>query len=204
MNTLARSALAVIATAIFGQTALADHDSYDYDGAYGGHESVQYAEVLDVEPIFRTVTVRTPERECWQEQVHTQTVYYDDRPRRHKSTAGATIAGGLIGGVIGRQFGDGKGRDAMTVVGTLVGSAIANSNAQRRNYRSRGYARSYTEPGVEYVRRCETVNRVRHEERIDGYSVTYLYNGAEYTTRTDHDPGHRIPLRVSIAPVGDY
>ncbi len=202
MNTLARSALAVVATAFVGTTALADHDRYGYDGA---HESVHYADVLDVEPVYRTVTVRVPEQECWQEEVHTQTVYYNDAPwDRHRSTAGATIAGGLIGGVIGRQFGDGKGRDAMTVVGTLVGSAIANSNAQRRNYHARGYARSYSQPSVDYVRRCETVSRVRHEERIDGYRVTYLYNGSEFTTRTDHDPGHRIPVRVSITPVGDY
>lgn len=201
-------ALGAIAVAALSQTAMAEHDRYAYASGPGyrdaSHQAVQYAEVLEVEPIFRTVTVRSPERECWQEEVHTQVNYYDDRARRHRSTAGPTIAGGIIGGVIGRQFGDGKGRDAMTVVGTLVGSAIANSNAARRNHRASNYARSYSEPSVEWVQRCETVNRVHQEERIDGYRVTYLYNDREYITRSEHDPGHRIPVRVSITPLGEY
>lgn len=146
-----------------------------------------YARVLDAEPIVRYVTVRVPQRECWDEEV-----WVDDR--RHGGTAGATIAGGLIGGVIGRQIGGGSGRDAMTLVGTLVGSAIANDRARAREGGGDGY--------YDTVRRCETRDAVREERRVDGYRVTYLYNGKEYTTRTRHDPGDRIRVRVSVRPAG--
>ncbi len=206
----------------FAPAVLADHeyddgyfnddrryDGYEYDDdeyeagytpavssrASPGHEAVHYARVVDVEPIYRTVAVRRPVRDCWDERV----VHYDDRSRR-RSAAPATVAGGVIGGVIGRQFGDGRGRDAMTVLGTLIGSAVANDNATRRNDYRRGYGQRH----VRTVERCETTSRVEHRERIDGYTVTYLYNDRYYTTRTDTDPGERIAVRVNVTPVGRY
>ena len=158
------------------------HATYDRGGEY------VYADVVDVEPLFRTVRVRRPERECWDEEV------YDDRRRRH-STAPATIAGGLIGGAVGRQFGDGKGRDAMTVVGTLIGSAIANDRATQRHYDD------YDRPRVRVVERCETHWQSYDDRRLEGYRVTYVYGGREYTTRTAHEPGDRIRVNVAVTPV---
>lgn len=148
-----------------------------------------FAEVLEVRPIVRIVTVSVPQRECWEQEVYVE-------QRRRRGTAGATIAGGLLGGVIGRQFGGGSGRDAMTVVGAIVGSAVGNDRAEARRGDGDGYFKT--------VQRCETRNEVREEERIDGYEVTYFYDGREYTTRTRNDPGSRLRVRISVDPAGRY
>ena len=36
-----------------------------------------------------------------------------------------------------------------------------------------------------------------------GYRVKYRYKGRVFSTRMKHHPGKRIPVRVSVAPVGD-
>lgn len=167
------------------------YDRHDDRGSYrhsGYDRDYVYAEVVDVKPLYRYVRVRRPERECWDEEV------YDERRRRH-GTAPATIAGGLIGGAVGRQFGDGKGRDAMTVVGTLIGSAIAHDRAADRHYDD------YDRPRTRVVERCETRWDTYDDRRLEGYRVTYWYGGREYTTRTAHEPGDRIRVKVAVTPV---
>ena len=159
-----------------------------------GGADYDFARVVAVEPIVRLVTVTVPRRECWDEEVAVQR---RGRLDRDNGSLGSTIAGGLLGGVIGRQIGGGSGRDAMTVVGALVGSAIGNNAGGDRTPRDRDVV-------YDTVRRCETRDEVRQEERVDGYNVTYLYNGREYTTRTRNDPGDRIRVRVSVNPAGRY
>ena len=183
--------IAAVAAGLLGATlvsapALADHGSSRWSS---GGRDVEYARVVDVQPIVREVAVEVPVRECWDE------VVYREPPRR-RGGAGATIAGGIIGGLVGNQFGSGRGKDAATVVGGLLGASIANDVArQNRRYEDhRGYH--------ETVRQCENTTELRYEERIDGYRVTYVFNGREYTTRTQDHPGQRIALRVSVTPVG--
>lgn len=159
-----------------------------------------FAEVVAVEPIVRIVTVTVPRRECWNEEVAVER-RRGGSDRGGNGSVGSTIAGGLLGGVIGRQIGGGSGRDAMTVVGALVGSAIG-SNAGRDN--DRNTDRRGSDVVYDSVRRCETRDEVREEERVDGYHVTYLYNGREYNTRTRNHPGDRIRVRVSVNPAGRY
>lgn len=146
---------------------------------------LHYARVVEVKPIVRQVAVEYPVEECWTEVVYRE-------PRRRGAPA-AALAGGVIGGLVGNQFGKGKGNTAATVVGGLLGASIANSVATD-NRNGRGVR--------EEVRRCDTVNEVRYEERVNGYDVTYRYNGQLYHTRTQEHPGDRIALRVSVTPVG--
>lgn len=161
--------------------AFAEHESYE------GYRYA-YAEVVDVEPIVRYVTVETPVREC----------YTVDRVvttrRRGNNVAGATIAGAIIGGVIGNQFGSGSGRDAATAAGVIIGSSIAAENARAAGHRGAGHVR-------QPVRECDISYESHEEERIDGYRVTYNYRGTEYRTRMKRHPGERIRVRVLVEPV---
>ncbi len=162
--------------------AFADHDKRARRASY------DYARVVDVEPIVRYFSVKTPHRECYDE-----VVYEYDRPWRRRGTAGPTIAGAILGGVIGHQFGSGRGNDLATVAGAVIGSAIANDRASRRAYH-------HSEPSTRTVERCSVSYDYHEEERIDGYRVTYRYNGQRFTTRTRHHPGGRIRVRVNVTP----
>lgn len=152
-----------------------------------GHSGARYdyARVIDSRPIVREVRVERPVRECWQE---TQTRRL--HPRR--GNVGGAVAGSVVGGVIGHQFGSGRGNDAATIVGALLGAAIGSgARDERRGYATESYP----------VERCDTRYETTVEERIEGYDVTYSYNGQTLRTRLPTEPGDRIRVRVSVAPV---
>lgn len=174
MNKLATTFIAAVFAAGASGNALARH----------GADHVDYARVVSATPIYETVEVNRPTRECWDERV----VH-----RGHRSHTG-TIAGGILGGVIGNQFGRGSGKTAMTVAGTLLGASIGRDVS--RDNGSRGY--------VGYERRCDTVDHYVTEERLVGYRVKYRYGGETYVTRTDQHPGDRIPVEVSVNPLDHY
>ncbi len=142
-----------------------------------------YARVLSAQPIVRTVTVKTPVRQCWQE-----TQYYSTYERR-RGASGRALAGAVIGGVIGHQFGSGRGKDAATVAGSMIGAAVGHGPLRRVDV-------------AEPVQRCATRYENRLEERIDGYQVVYRYHGQNYSTRMPYDPGKKIKVRVDIRPAG--
>lgn len=177
----------VLASALMAAMALAPV-------AHAGHKGKptsfhDYAEVVDVEPVVRMVEVSTPRRQCWEEKVHHPARYGD-----YHSAAGEMIVGGVIGGVIGNQFGGGSGKDIATVAGTVIGASLGHDHAARR-------ARSRYRGRVSYEHRCRTVSEYHTEERIKGYRVTYVYEGQTFTTRLPYDPGERLRVRVSVAPV---
>ena len=162
--------------------------------ALAGHGGYQYAKVLEVEPVYRYVSIQVPQEECW-----TEVEYRPVRHRhRHSGSAFPTIAGGVVGGVIGRQFGSGSGRDAMTVVGTLIGAAVGHQASHRQASEHDDY--HHDRVRRQTVERCETRYITREEREADGYLVTYRYAGREYTTRTTEHPGKRIRVRVEVTP----
>lgn len=144
------------------------------------------ARVIHVEPVVRTIRVRTPQRECYQEEVR--------RPVhiQHRHSDGAAIIGGIIGGILGHKLG--KGRGGATVAGTLIGASIGKNSARHRDHDE------YYEE-VSYEDRCTTRVSYHTEERIDGYDVTYRYKGEKFTTRMPYEPGKFIKVRLSISPV---
>lgn len=136
----------------------------------------QFAEVLQVRPVTRTV--RTPRQECHDEQVTRQAPVQDE----HQLLG--TIAGAVVGGVIGHQVGGGTGRDLATVAGA-AGGGYAGNRIQK-NLQDRDTVTST-------ARRCATV--YDSAEKIVGYQVRYRLHGKEATVQMDHEPGARIPLR---------
>lgn len=155
----------------------------------GGHQGDRhryrdYAKVLDVTPIYQTVEVSTPRRECWDEEV------VHGRPGRRSATP--VIVGTIIGGVIGNQIGDGRGKKLATVAGSLLGASIGSDKAHAN-------ARHHTYTSVE--QRCRVSTDYYTEERISGYHVKYRYHGRVYETRMDHEPGKRIPVAVAVTPL---
>ena len=166
-----------LSMAVFAAGAQADHDRRDR--GYRG-DDVDYARVLDVEPIVRRVRVTTPRRECWDEVRHDDDD--GDYGRSGGSSAGGMIVGGIIGGVIGSTIGRGDGRRIATATGALIGSAIGHDVARQR--RSERYGR-----GGEgrYVERCD----VRTCCVADQGVLAALEEGHPGVRRRRLLPGHR-------------
>jgi len=157
--------------------------SADYPTTRQVNRIHDYADVTRVEPIYRTVRVSQPRRECWDEQRTVQGGNYGD------NRAGGTIIGGVLGGVAGHQIGKGRGNTAATIIGTLLGSKIG------RDMSSDGSgARAHTTTRTV----CRTVNDYREEERLQGYRVSYRYQGRIYTTTMNKKPGSRIRIKVKM------
>jgi len=174
MNTKTTLATALALGLAYSAGASAGHD--------GGNGHYDYARVVSATPITRVVEISRPEQQCWQEKV--------TRYERDDGNVAGVVLGGIVGGVVGNRFGKGNGNKAMTAIGAVTGAAVGQ-------HLSRGPGQTRTT----YEERCETV-QIRHsEERIVGYDVHYRYNGHDYYTRTDHDPGKRIQVRVSVTPV---
>ena len=71
------------------------------------------AEVLEVEPVTRTVQV--PREVCGDEAVTRQA------PTRDPNQVTGTVIGAVVGGVLGNQVGSGRGKDVATVAGAAAG-----------------------------------------------------------------------------------
>ena len=146
-----------------------------------------YAQVIDVQPVYRTVSVPAPARECWKEDVRKPV----KRHVRDEERAQSTVVGGIIGGALGHHFG---GNDPGAVIaGTIVGAAIGHNVAEQQP-RSRDYY-------LVEQRRCQEYTEYHEEKQQDGYMVTYRYHGEVYSAHMDRRPGRRIRVKVSVEPV---
>jgi len=149
------------------------------------HKFHDYAQVIDVEPVFRTVTVPQTEQECWNEDVR--------RPVRRqvqRDDAGSTLVGGIIGGAIGKHLGHGD--PGAMIAGTIMGAAIGHDAASQE--------RSSHEYYLAQEHRCHEYTAYHEERQQDGYNVTYRYHGEVFTTHMDSRPGRRLRVRVIVEP----
>ena len=201
MASRAMTGVVVCGLLMIGPAAFADHGRWKHHAHHGHHTEYDFARVVDVDPIVRTVRVSVPRRECWTE---TRYEYVDYPPpgghEPHRGAAGSMILGGIIGAALGNQIGSGDGRRAATVAGAIIGSAVGHDVAMRRAAASGYRPTAYRETRPYEVERCDVRYDEEYEERIDGYRVTYVYNGKEYTTRLPYDPGDRIRIRVDVRP----
>lgn len=196
MNRLALPLIAALSLAAT-QAVAGPRPHYDDDDRRDRWEEpgqYEYAEVVAANPIYRTVRIEQPRRECWDERV-----VYEERPDRgywmNDGTAGGLI-GAIAGGVVGHQFGKGRGNKAATALGAVIGAGVGQRVAVRN---SRERQDSYER--VAYEERCETITEHRTEQRIEAYDIAYRYGGRVYHTTMPHDPGSRIPVDVNVRPV---
>jgi uncharacterized protein YcfJ len=152
------------------------------------------APVISATPIYETVEVVEPQRECWTEPARHS--YRHDGYRRHarrNESYTAPLVGAIAGGVVGNQFGSGSGNTALTVGGALLGASIGNdyNNAREPVVYHRDPPRE---------RHCETTRYTQTREELVGYRVRYRYNGETHVTRMAQDPGDYVRVRVGVRP----
>jgi uncharacterized protein YcfJ len=162
--------------------------------------SLDRAEVVAAEPIYRTVSYSEPVEQC---ALVEEPVYPEPRYRsRYRSYTGP-ILGAVIGGAIGNAVGHSKtNKKVGTAVGAVLGGTIGR-DIQRRAEQQRVDTYGYSTHQVRYEQRkvCETVYQTREALELDGYDVTYRYAGQTHTARMDHDPGRYLEVRVRVTPV---
>lgn len=193
--------------------------------ANGGGFTV-HARVLNVQPVYRYVTIKEPKRHC--EVVHNrqprnyrthgyqhqgyqnqgfQNQQFRSNSRRNNSSA--AIVGGVIGGVIGNQVtrsNNGGGRVAATIAGAAIGATLAKAAADKGKSKKQRFNSNQGFSGHQVngnqrhrngTKRCHTTYVTRKERRHNGYDVTYFHKGRKFHTRTDYHPGKRIAVRVN-------
>jgi uncharacterized protein YcfJ len=149
---------------------------------------IDHARVRSVEPQYENVA--TPRNECTSHWVSEP-----PRPVAAEHNSGGAVIGGVAGGILGHQVGKGSGRDVATAVGAVVGALTGDHLANRD--RAPQYAQQQEAPRE--VRQCRTVNDV--QTQLTGYRVNYEYRGQVYSTFMRENPGHSLPVRVSVVPV---
>jgi len=160
------------------------------DAKYYTQDRVDYARVISVQPVTKMIETSSPVQHCWDEQV----AYHQPRQSSgylHKKE----VLGAVIGAAMANQAAKrSSNRKAVTVAGALLGGALGNNEVKKNHY-----ANSY--PSYRTVKQCETTQNVSYTETVVAYKVRYKYRGQEYTTRTQHHPGDRIKVKVSVTPV---
>ena len=178
-NMISLTAVVVLATAM---PASAGHKSGRSDAYF------DYAKVISTEPIYRTVRIETPERECWDEPV---TIYHP--PGGYRSMT-PMILGGIGGAAIGNQFGHGYGSEIGAIASGILGASVGRDIQHNYRMRQPGHATTH------YETRCDVRSSWHEEQRLDGYRVEYRYNGRTYHTTMDHNPGDRVRVNVNVTP----
>ena len=175
------------------------------------HTFIDQARVRSVDPQYENVGV--PRNECSSQWINeTRRVgggdYYGGSGYGQGGVSagnyGGAVIGGVAGAILGNQVGKGSGRQAATAVGAVVGAfagdRIGNQGQYQPQYQAQ-YQPQYQEVPRE-VTRCRTVNDV--QTRITGYRVNYEYRGQTYSALTRENPGHQMPVRVTVEPVERY
>lgn len=158
-------------------------DKYESRGQTLENVNYSYADVLRVDPVYRSSRVSQPREECFDTDVR--------RSTRNDNTTAGTIVGAIVGGALGNQVGKGNGRKAATVAGAVAGGVIGR-NIDAANNPERVYNERQT--------RCEVVEDYRDVRQLVGYDVEYRYRGEVFMSRLDYDPGQRLRVRISVTP----
>ena len=184
-----KTALVTALGATLATASIAQADDYFDEGR------IDYARVIHVTPITKTVEVSNPVERCWDKQVAYNTPRYNSHSGYvHRNEAYGAIIGAVVGNQVAKKS---SNRKAATVAGAVIGTMIGNDMKKKKQ----GYYNNHV--SYKTVKHCEVQQNVSYEETVVAYKVRYKYRGKEYTTRMNHHPGDRIKVRVSVTPV-DY
>jgi len=139
-----------------------------------------YAQVLNVEPVFQTLRATRTEEHC--EPVTTRTL----APVNVTGAEDAPEEKGRFGRFwdsVRSMFKHEEGQDAGEGAPAAVASEPPASGS-----------------GPMLTRDCRIVPVGREFRRPIAYDVDYVYKGTKYRSRLPDDPGNRLKIRVSIIP----
>lgn len=191
-NPFKATILAFAAGGLFAMPMLADAGHRVDHQVANDSSRYDYARVVSVTPVTRSVSYKEPYQHCWQEEV----AYQVPVPNRYQSQT-STIIGGIAGAALGSSLGSNhhkSNRTIKTIAGGLLGASIGRDYEHRHHRRA-----TRTEHRIE--QRCDTRYETHWEDRITGYDVRYRYRGETYRTRMDYDPGKKIRVQVQVRPV---
>lgn len=141
------------------------------------------ARVVDVQPVYQTVSYQVPREMCQEQRVQTGA--------GGGQSPVAPLLGAVLGGALGHAA-TSKNEPVGTAIGAVLGGAIGY-NIARQTAQPR-----YVTYGTQEV--CSTVQDIHEEQRISGYQVRYEYLGQRYTTITRNQPGSTVRVRVDVTP----
>lgn len=134
-----------------------------------------YAQVLNVEPVFQTLRATRTEEHC--EPVSTRTLapvnVTGEEPQEEKGRFGRFMDS--VRSIFKREDGSTEDMEPM------VEAPAANN-------------------GPLLTRDCRIIPVGREFRRPIAYDVDYVYKGTKYRSRLPDDPGNRLKIRVSITP----
>ena len=137
--------------------------------AQAHHNSGYYrARVVDVTPVYRYKTVKTPQEVCYRRY---------DKGRRYDRDA--VVAGRVLGGALGYAAGNRGKKGLTTIAGVVIGGAVAKELTEERP-KDHAY--------------CETHYEREKVRILKGYDVTYRHQGRRYSTFRKEHPGKRIRI----------
>ncbi|MDR1074912.1 MAG: hypothetical protein LBL59_00985 [Xanthomonadaceae bacterium] len=141
--------------------------------------SIDYAQVLKVEPVYEILRAARTEQQCDQDSAEPDVASAQAATPQQKEEGAFSRMMGAIRGLFSSR------NDSVIVVTRAVPSSQVNpeqSAGERRN--------------------CRLVQVQREFQRPVAYDVDYIYAGTQYRSRLGDDPGNRVRIRVSITP--DY
>ncbi|MCF7751742.1 hypothetical protein KQ945_13375 [Bacillus subtilis subsp. subtilis] len=135
-----------------------------------------YAQVLNVEPVFQTLRATRTEEHC--EPVSTRTLapvnVTGEEPQEDKGRFGRFMDS--VRSIFRRED------------GTEEEAPVAEAPTPAANN------------GPLLTRECRIIPVGREFRRPIAYDVDYVYKGTKYRSRLPEDPGNRLKIRVSITP----
>ncbi len=135
-----------------------------------------YAQVLNVEPVFQTLRATRTEEHC--EPVSTLTLAPVE-VKAEEEKGGFRRFWDSVKGIFSHQGGE---DEADLEAGLEARRAKAGGN------------------GALLTPECRIIEVGREFRRPIAYDVDYVYKGVKFRSRLPEDPGNRLKLRVSITP----